>query len=47
MGQVAPTPRLPLLYSAMIQHIAPKVLSPRDNRINPRAVKRKISNFPK
>jgi hypothetical protein len=45
--RAAPTHRLPLLYSAMIQHIAQGILPPRDNRINPRVIKRKMSNFPK
>jgi hypothetical protein len=44
--RAAPTPRLASLYAAMIQHIAEGRLPPRDNRINPRVVKRKMSNFP-
>jgi hypothetical protein len=39
--------RLPALYVAMIAHIGQGVLPRRDNRINPRVVKRKMSNFPK
>jgi hypothetical protein len=31
----------------MIQHIAQGRLPPRDNRINPRVVKKKMSNFAK
>jgi len=45
--RAAATERLPLLYAAMIQHIAQHVLPPRDNRINPRVVKKKMSNFAK
>lgn len=45
--RAAPTQRLPSIYSAMIQHIAEGRLPPRDNRINPRVVKRKMSSFPK
>ena len=43
----AATERLPFLYTAMIRHIAQGQLPPRDNRINPRVVKKKMSNFPK
>jgi len=45
--RAAPTDRLPFLYAAMIQHIAQGRLPPRDNRINPRVVKKKMSNFAK
>jgi hypothetical protein len=45
--RAAPTSRLPTLYAAMIRHIAQGVLPPRDNRINPRVVKKKMSNFAK
>lgn len=45
--RAAPTSRLPTLYAAMIRHIAQGVLPPRDNRINPRVVKKKMSNFGK
>jgi hypothetical protein len=45
--RAAPTCQLPCLYAAMIQHIAAGRLPPRDNRINPRVVKRKMSNFSK
>jgi hypothetical protein len=38
---------LPFLYAGMIQHIAQGRLPPRDNRINPRVVKKKMSNFAK
>lgn len=34
-------------YAAMIQHIAQGRLPPRDNRINSRVVKKKVSNFAK
>ena len=39
--------RLPTLYAGMIAHIAQGVLPLRDNRTNPRVVKKKRSNFPK
>jgi hypothetical protein len=45
--RAAPAAQLPYLYAAMIQHIATGRLPPRDNRINPRVVKRKMSKFPK
>src|SRR3989304_5192331 len=45
--RAAPTARLPTLYAAMIAHIAQGRLPLRDNRINPRVIKRKMSNFPK
>jgi len=45
--RAAPANRLPFLYAAMIQHIAQGRLPPRDNRINPRVVKKKMSNFAK
>jgi hypothetical protein len=45
--RAAPTDRLPTLYAAMIRHIAQGRLPPRDNRINPRVIKKKMSNFPK
>ena len=45
--RAAPACRLPILYSAMIQHIAQGRLPPRANRINPRVVKKKMSNFGK
>ena len=45
--RAAPTARWPTLYAGMIAHIARGVLPPRDNRINPRVVKKKMSNFPK
>jgi hypothetical protein len=45
--RAVPTHRLPSLYAAMIQHLGQQVLPPRDNRINPRVVKRKMSKFPK
>ena len=43
--RAAPTMRLPTLYRAMIQHIAQGRLPPRENRINPRVVKKKTSKF--
>jgi len=43
----APTSRLPTLYAAMIKHIAQGHLPPRENRISPRVVKKKMSNFGK
>ena len=36
-----------LLNATMIRHIALGQLPPRENRINPRVVKKKMSNFPK
>jgi hypothetical protein len=45
--RAAPAARLPTLYAAMIAHIAQGRLPPRDNRINPRVIKKKMSNFPK
>lgn len=45
--RAAPTSQLPCLYAAMIQHIAAGRLPARDNRINPRVVKRKMSKFAK
>ena len=45
--RAAPAARLPTLYAAMIAHIAQGRLPPRDNRTNPRVIKRKMSNFPK
>jgi len=45
--RAASTDRLPFLYAAMIQHIAQGRLPLRDNRINPRVVKKKMSNFAK
>lgn len=45
--RAARTSALPTLYAAMIRKIAQGVLPPRDNRINPRVVKVKMSNFAK
>jgi hypothetical protein len=45
--RAAPTEQLPLLYDAMIRHIAQGRLPPRDGRINPRVIKIKMSNFKK
>jgi hypothetical protein len=45
--RTAATERLPFLYAAMIRPIAQGRLPPRDNRINPRVVKKKTSNFAK
>lgn len=45
--RAAPAVQMPTLYRAMIQHIAVGRLPPRDNRINPRVVKKKMSNFAK
>ena len=45
--RAAPTARLPTLYAGMITHIARGVLPLRDNRLNARVIKRKMSNFPK
>jgi len=43
--QVASTESLPLLYEYMLNEIAATTNPPRDGRINPRVVKRKMSNF--
>lgn len=45
--RAAPADRLPRLYAGMVAHIAQGRLPSRDNRINPRVIKRKMSNFPK
>jgi hypothetical protein len=45
--RAAPACRLPVLYAAMIRHIAQGRLPPRQERINPRVVKKKMSNFAK
>lgn len=45
--RAATTSQLPSLYSAMIRHISEGRLPARDNRINPRVVKKKMSNFAK
>jgi hypothetical protein len=45
--RAAPASRLPILYAAMIRHIAQGRLPPREKRINPRVVKKKMSNFGK
>ena len=45
--RAAPACQLPCLYTAMIQHIAIGQLPPRDNRVNLRVVKKKMSNFVK
>ena len=45
--RAAPPARLPTFYAGMIAHIARGVLPLRDNRINPRVIKKKMSNFPK
>jgi len=43
--QQAATERLPRLYDHMLAEIARTTIPPRDGRINPRVVKRKMSNF--
>ena len=45
--RAAPVEQLPMLYHAMIGSIAAGRLPPRRNRINPRVVKIKMSNFAK
>lgn len=45
--RAAPVGQLPILYRAMIGSIASGKLPPRRNRINPRVVKVKMSNFAK
>lgn len=45
--RTAPAEQLIPLYHSMIKHIAVGRLPPRDNRINPRVVKVKMSNFAK
>ena len=42
--RAAPDARLPTLYAGMIAHIAQGRLPLRDHRINPRVVKKKMSN---
>lgn len=41
----APLEQLPKMYNALLAQIAADPLPPRDNRINPRVVRRKMSNF--
>jgi len=43
----ARTEQLPCMYKAMLQQIATGRLPPRENRINPRVVKVKMSNYGK
>jgi hypothetical protein len=45
--RAARSEQLPFLYSCMIQHIATGRLPPRRDRINPRVIKVKMSNFAK
>ncbi len=45
--RAAPASRLPILCAAMIRHIAQGRRPRRENRINPRVVKKKMSNFAK
>ena len=45
--RAAPASRLPILYAAMLKHLAQGRLPPRENRINPRVVKKKMSDFGK
>jgi hypothetical protein len=45
--RAAATHALPCIYSAMIDKIGQEILPPRDNRINPRVIKVKMSNWPK
>jgi len=45
--RAASATHLPILYAAMIHHIAQGRLPSRANRINPRVVKKKMSNFAK
>ena len=45
--RAARTEQLPMLYAGMIRQIAQGQLPPRDGRINPRAVKIKMSNYTK
>ena len=45
--RAAPVAQLPCLYQAMLTHIAQGRLPPRENRINPRVVKVKMSNYAK
>jgi hypothetical protein len=44
--RVAPAARLPTLYAGMMAHLAQRRLPLRDRRINPRVVKKKMSNVP-
>ena len=43
--RAAPPQQLPKMYNALLAQIASDPLPPRDNRINPRVVRRKMSNF--
>ena len=45
--RAAPTEQLPPIYAAMIRHIAQGRLPPREDRSNPRVVKKKMSNYAK
>jgi hypothetical protein len=45
--RAAPVAQLPCLYQAMLAHIAHGRLPPREDRINPRVVKVKMSNYAK
>ena len=45
--RAAPVAQLPCQYEAMLAHIAHGRLPPRENRINPRVVKVKMSNYAK
>lgn len=45
--RAAPACQLPSLYAAMIQPIALGQLPPRENRVNPRVIKKKMSKFRK
>jgi hypothetical protein len=45
--RAAATQALPCIYAAMIAKIGQEILPPRDNRINPRVIKVKMSNWPK
>jgi hypothetical protein len=43
----APTARLPIVYRGMLHLIGQSLLPPRENRINPRVTKKKLSKWPK
>lgn len=43
--QAAKTELLPVFYDSMLDEIASQLIPPRKNRINPRVIKQKMSNF--
>lgn len=45
--KITPKPLIPLFQELLAAHISQEVLPPRDNRSNPRVVKKRTSKFPK